>query len=83
MLAGDHAYKLKKPVDLGFLDFRDPGRRRFYCHEELRLNRRLAPELYLEVTGARPGPGGWRMGPWVEGAEPAVGLAAFRPERFA
>jgi aminoglycoside phosphotransferase family enzyme/predicted kinase len=49
LLAGDHAYKIKKAVDLGFLDFSSLEKRRFYCAEELRLNRRLAPDLYLEV----------------------------------
>lgn len=49
-LAGDYAYKIKKPVDLGFLDFTTLAARRFYCEEELRLNRRLAPEIYLEVV---------------------------------
>lgn len=50
LLAGDFAYKLKKPVDLGFLDFSTLARRRFFCQEELRLNRRLAPALYLGVA---------------------------------
>jgi aminoglycoside phosphotransferase family enzyme/predicted kinase len=50
LLAGDFAYKLKKPVDLGFLDFSTLARRQFFCQEELRLNRRLAPALYLEVV---------------------------------
>jgi hypothetical protein len=49
LLAGDAAYKLKKAVDLGFLDFRALARREFFCREELRLNRRIAPELYLDV----------------------------------
>ncbi|WP_462320322.1 bifunctional aminoglycoside phosphotransferase/ATP-binding protein [Halochromatium sp.] len=49
-LAGDFAYKLKRPVSLGFVDFSTLGRRRFYCEEELRLNRRLAPQLYLGVA---------------------------------
>lgn len=49
LLAGDFAYKIKKPVDFGFLDFSDLDKRRYFCHEELRLNRRLAPALYLEV----------------------------------
>jgi len=49
-LAGDYAYKVKKPVRLGFLDFATLEARRFYCGEELRLNRRTAPELYLEVV---------------------------------
>ncbi|MCP1676863.1 aminoglycoside phosphotransferase family enzyme/predicted kinase [Natronocella acetinitrilica] len=49
LLAGDHAYKLKKPVDLGFLDYSTLALRQHYCREELRLNRRLAPDLYLAV----------------------------------
>lgn len=49
-LVGAHAYKIKKAVDLGFLDFRTLAARRFYCQEELRLNRRLAPALYLDVV---------------------------------
>lgn len=50
LLAGEFAYKLKKPVDLGFLDFRSLADRRHFCEEELRLNRRTAPALYLEVV---------------------------------
>lgn len=50
ILSGDYAYKIKKPVNLGFLDFTSLEQRRFYCEEELRLNRRLAPKLYLEVV---------------------------------
>jgi aminoglycoside phosphotransferase family enzyme len=48
-LNGDHAYKMKKPVNFGFLDFSSHAKRHFFCTEELRLNRRFAPELYLEV----------------------------------
>jgi uncharacterized protein len=62
MLTGDYAYKLKKPVDLGFVDFTTLARRRHYCEEELRLNRRLAPELYLEVVAIRRSMGGPRIG---------------------
>ena len=50
LLTGDYAYKIKKPVDLGFVDFTSLAKRRYFCEEELRLNRRLAPELYLEVV---------------------------------
>lgn len=50
LLAGEFAYKVKKPVKLGFLDFRELERRRFFCEEELRLNRFWAPELYLDVV---------------------------------
>jgi len=48
-LSGKHAYKMKKPVDFGFLDFSTLAKRHYFCTEELRLNRRFAPELYLEV----------------------------------
>ncbi|MGE5170507.1 MAG: AAA family ATPase [Rudaea sp.] len=50
LLTGDYAYKLKKAVRLGFLDFSTLAARRYYCDEELRLNRRLAPEIYLNVV---------------------------------
>ena len=50
LLAGDYAYKIKKPVSLGFVDFSTLASRRFYCEEELRLNRRTAPDLYLAVV---------------------------------
>jgi aminoglycoside phosphotransferase family enzyme/predicted kinase len=49
LLAGDRAYKIKKAVNLGFVDFSTLARRHFFCDEELRLNRRTAPELYLQV----------------------------------
>lgn len=68
VLAGPFAYKVKKPLDLGFLDFTTLERRRHFCEEEVRLNRRLAPEIYLGVVplfrtaeglrvGDRPGEG--------------------------
>jgi aminoglycoside phosphotransferase family enzyme/predicted kinase len=50
LLAGEFAYKIKKPVDLGFLDFSTLEKRRRFCLEELRLNRRTAPALYLDVV---------------------------------
>lgn len=48
--AGVRVYKIKKPVDLGFLDFTTLERRRYFCEQEVRLNRRLAPDVYLGVT---------------------------------
>lgn len=48
-LAGAFAYKIKKPIDLGFLDFSTLEKRKQACEEELRLNRRTAPDLYLAV----------------------------------
>jgi len=59
LLAGPFAYKFKKPVDFGFLDFSTLEQRRFYCEEELRLNTRLTAELYLAVvavTGTEDSP---------------------------
>ena len=53
LLAGEFAYKIKKPVDFGFLDFSTLERRRFCCEEEIRLNRRLAPEIYLDTVAIR------------------------------
>lgn len=50
LLTGQYAYKLKKPLALGFLDFSTLAARRFFCGEELRLNGRLAPRLYLDVV---------------------------------
>lgn len=49
-VAGAYAYKVKKPVDFGFLDFSTLAKRRFCCEEEVRLNRRLAPDIYLDVV---------------------------------
>jgi hypothetical protein len=49
-LLGDRAYKCKKPVDLGFVDFRDRGSRADCCRREVTLNRRLAPDVYLGVA---------------------------------
>ncbi len=49
LLTGHFAYKFKKPVKFGFIDFSTLEKRKHYCTEELRLNRRFAPELYLQV----------------------------------
>jgi aminoglycoside phosphotransferase family enzyme/predicted kinase len=51
--AGDRAYKLKKPVNLGFLDFSTPQAREAACHRETELNRRFAPDVYLGVAEIR------------------------------
>jgi len=50
ILSGPFAYKIKKPINLGFLDFSTLEKRQFCCNEELRLNSRLAAEIYLEVV---------------------------------
>ncbi len=50
LLVGDCAYKIKKPVDMGFLNFSTLARRKYFCKEEIRLNRRLAPDIYRDVV---------------------------------
>jgi aminoglycoside phosphotransferase family enzyme/predicted kinase len=52
-LAAESVYKVKKPVDLGFLDFTTLDRRRFFCEEEVRLNQRLTHDVYLGVVELR------------------------------
>lgn len=54
---GDRAYKVKKPVDFGFLDFSGVGDREHACKRELELNRRLAPDVYLDVAQVLDGRG--------------------------
>ena len=69
LLTGTFAYKIKKAVDFGFLDFTTLAARRFFCEEELRLNRRLAPDLYLDVvpiTGSVDAPALGGPGPALE-----------------
>ncbi len=53
VLSGDSAYKFKKAIVLPFADFSSLEKRRFYCEEELRLNRRLCPEIYESVVELR------------------------------
>lgn len=57
-LTDGFVYKVKKPVNFGFLNFSTVDRRRFYCGEEVRLNSRLSPELYLGVVELRQTPDG-------------------------
>jgi aminoglycoside phosphotransferase family enzyme len=49
-IAGDFVYKVKKPVNLGYLDYTTLEKRRFFCQREVELNRRLCPEAYLGVV---------------------------------
>ena len=80
ILAGEHAYKIKKPVDFGFLNFLDLDERHRYCQEELRLNRRLAPQIYLAVAAVT----GSVASPHIDGkGEPidwAVKMRRFDPD---
>ena len=77
VLTGDYAYKLKKPVDLGFLDYSSLEKRRYACYEELRLNRPLAPELYIGVVPITGQPGAPRVRGEGDAIEYAVQMRQF------
>jgi aminoglycoside phosphotransferase family enzyme/predicted kinase len=77
LLSGHYAYKIKKSIALGFLDFSSLEARRYYCEEEIRLNRRLAPSIYLNVISI----GGSSEAPLL-GGQPAQEYAV-RMRRFA
>ena len=80
LLAGEHAWKIKKPLDLGFYEALSLERRRFLCEEELRLNRRTAPALYERVVPITRSPGGIRLGGEGEVVDYAVCLRRFADE---
>jgi len=79
VLTGRDAYKIKKALKLDFIDASSLERRRHYCEEELRLNRRLAPELYLDVVPITRTAGGLRIAGAGEAAEYAVHMRQFDP----
>jgi aminoglycoside phosphotransferase family enzyme len=70
-LAGKYVYKIKKPVNLGYLDYTTLGKRHFFCQQELELNRRLCPYVYLAVVPIVEENGGFR----IEGQGKAVEYA--------
>lgn len=72
LLAGQFAYKLRKPVDFGFLDFTTLEKRRVDCDAEIELNRRLCPDLYLGVTNVVDRDGRLFIGGSGRALEPAV-----------
>jgi hypothetical protein len=77
-LAGDRAYKLRKPVVFPFLDYGTAERRRELCEEEVRLGRRLAPDLYLGIRPLVRTREGWRLGePGEPGDEHVVEMRRF------
>ena len=97
-LTDGDAWKVKRPVDFGFLDFRTLEARRRACEDEVRLNRRLAPGVYLGVEPVRSSPDGFSLqgaGPIADwavhmrrlpdgaSAEAMLGRGLLRPERLA
>jgi aminoglycoside phosphotransferase family enzyme len=81
-LTGDYAYKVKKPVDLGYLDYTTLEKRRFFCQQEIELNRRLCPEIYLEVVPIVSSQGQIRLGGGGEAIEYAVKMKQLPAERM-
>ncbi len=77
ILTGDFAYKIKKPVNFGFLDFSTLEKRHNNCEQELRLNRRLAAEIYLDLVAIKARPGGLSIEGGGEVVEYAVKMRQF------
>lgn len=77
LLTGDLAYKVKKPVSLGFIDASSLEKRHALCEEELRLNRRFAPQLYLSVVPIGGAPDDPRIGSSRDVFEYAVSMRQF------
>jgi hypothetical protein len=77
LLTGEFAYKIKKPLDLGFLDFSSLDKRLHACEEEVRLNRRLAPAVYLGVVPITGTPAAPRINGAGEAFEYAVKMRQF------
>ncbi|RKR07262.1 hypothetical protein C7446_0071 [Kushneria sinocarnis] len=80
LLAGEHAYKIKKPLDFGFLDFSTLAKRRHFCEEEIRLNSRLASNIYLEAVPITGSPEAPRINGAGEAFEYAVHMRVFDNE---
>jgi aminoglycoside phosphotransferase family enzyme/predicted kinase len=79
VLVDRDAYKLKKPLDLGFLDYSSLDKRLHNCREELRLNQRLAPDIYLDVVPVTGTPERPVIGGTGEPIEWAVHMRRFDP----
>jgi uncharacterized protein len=81
-LTGDYAYKVKKPVDLGYLDYTTLEKRHFFCRQEVELNRRLCPDAYLEVVPVVSRQGQIHLGGDGEIIEYAVKMKQLPAERM-
>lgn len=82
LLAGDFVYKFKKSVDFGFLDFTTLEKRRGFCQKELLLNRRLCPEIYLDIVSVCEKQGKLSLGGPGEPIEYAVKMRRMPEDRM-
>jgi len=81
-LAGDVVYKVKKPVRFSFLDYSTLAKRRHFLHEELRLNRRLAPSVYLAIVSITNEGKDWQLGGEGKPIEYALVMRRLPEKRF-
>ncbi len=82
ILTGNYAYKIKKPMDFGFLDFSTLERRKRFCEEEVRLNRRLAEPLYLNVLPITGSPESPQIGGEGEAFEYLIKMRQFPQDQL-
>ncbi|MBI2868308.1 MAG: AAA family ATPase [Chloroflexi bacterium] len=82
LLAGGYVYKVKKPVNLGYLDYTTLEQRRNFCEREVELNRRLCPDIYLGVVPVIERGGQVALGGAGEAVEYAVKMRRLRRERM-
>ena len=81
-IAGDYVYKIKKPVNLGYLDYTTLAQRKFFCDKEVELNRRLCPQNYLGVVPIIKSGGKYVLGGRDEAVEYAVKMRYLPQERM-
>jgi aminoglycoside phosphotransferase family enzyme len=81
-LTGEYVYKVKKPVNLGYLDYTTLEKRHFFCHQELELNRRLCPGAYLAVVPIVEEKTGFRIGGSGKAIEYAVKMKQLPRDRM-
>ena len=82
LLTGDYVYKVKKPVDLGYLDYTTLEKRHYFCHQEVELNRRLCPDVYLAVVPIVEGDYGVRFEGQGKATEYAVKMKQLPRDRM-
>jgi aminoglycoside phosphotransferase family enzyme/predicted kinase len=82
LLAGDYVYKIKKPVNFGFLDYSTLGKRRYYCGREVALNSRLCSDTYLGVVPVRESGGRYAIGGEGKTVEYAVHMRRLPEDRM-
>ena len=82
ILTGGFVYKIKKPVNFGFLDFTTLDKRKYFCEREVILNKRLSPEIYLGIEPVTAAESGYRVGGSGEPIEYAVKMRQMPQDRM-